>query len=44
MLEGLTEEEADQCFSDHNNIILLYEVNVPKLAGPYQIEVSQDWA
>ena len=34
MLEGLTEEEAEQYFSNHDNIIPLYEVNVSKLAGP----------
>ena len=44
MLEGLTEEEAEQYFTDHTDIILLYEINVDKLTEPYQIEVSQVWA
>ena len=44
MLEELTEEEVDQYFFDHDNIIPLYEVNIAELAGPYQMEVSQDRA
>ena len=44
MLEGLTEEEAEQYFTDHDNIIPLYEVNVEELAGPYQTKFSQDRA
>ena len=40
MLEGLTEEEAKQYFTDHSDIIPLYEINVAELAGPYQIELS----
>ena len=44
MLEGLTEEEAERYFSDHENIIPLYEVNVVELAGPYQTEFSQERA
>ena len=41
ILEGLTEEEADQYFSDHMDIILLYEFNIAKLAETYQTEFSQ---
>ena len=41
MLEGLTEEEAEQYFTDYDNIIPLYEVNVAELVGPYQTEFSQ---
>ena len=44
MLEGLTEEEAEKYFSDHDNIIPLYEVNVAEIVGPYQSEYSQEWA
>ena len=42
MLEVLTEEEAEKYFSEHDNIIPLYEVNVAKLAEPYQSECSQE--
>ena len=42
MLEGLMEEEAEQYFADHTNIIPLYEINIANLAEPYQREVLQD--
>ena len=41
MLEVLMEEEAEQYFADHDNIIPLYEVNVAELAGPYKTEFSE---
>ena len=44
MLECLTEEEEDQYFSDHTDIIPLYEVNIAELAEPYQTEFSQERA
>ena len=44
MLEGLTEDEAEWYFCDHKNIIPLYEVNVAKIARPYQTEFSQERA
>ena len=42
MLEGITEEETCQYFSNHRDIILLYEINVAEIAGPYQTEFSQE--
>ena len=33
---GLTEEEAEQYFTDHSYIIPLYKINMAKLTGPYQ--------
>ena len=33
-----------EVFSDHENIIPLYEVNIGELAGPYQREFSQERA
>ena len=44
MLEGLTEEEADRYFSEHDHIIPLYEVNIAEIAEPYQSECSQEQA
>ena len=44
MLEGLTEEEAQRYFSDHDNIIPFYDVNVAEIVEPFQPECSQEWA
>ena len=41
MLEGLTEEEAERYFSNHDNIIPLFEVNVVEIVEPFQTECSE---
>ena len=38
MLEGLMEEEEEQYFTDHSDIIPLYEINVAELTNPYQTQ------
>ena len=42
MLEGLTEDEAERYFTDHADVIPLYEIKVAEVVEPYQSEVSQD--
>mgnify|MGYP000279400083 CR=1 FL=1 len=44
MLEGLTEEEAEEFLTDHSNIVPLYAINMAELDSPYQMETSKEWA